>query len=149
MFFPEGLENTPFIVIIFNIFFLPIFQIRKKPIRTLTCPCLQKTVMPKLKPQNPKTPKPQQGKSDLLIKFKFLKRVTILHKNMKQPNEVSRVASEDFQSCKFKWFLNDILIEGPANKFQPVIETQFCICMIFLSTLIEYLNKLSSINSVC
>merc|ERR1712110_746760 len=24
--------------------------IRKKPIRTLTCPCLQKTVMPKLKP---------------------------------------------------------------------------------------------------
>merc|ERR1712203_813530 len=34
--------------------------IRKKPIRMLTCPCLQKTVMPKLKPPKPlqKPPKP-------------------------------------------------------------------------------------------
>merc|ERR1711990_858585 len=34
--------------------------IRKKPIRMLTCPCLQKTVMPKLKPLKPlkKPPKP-------------------------------------------------------------------------------------------
>merc|ERR1711971_708013 len=34
--------------------------IRKKPIRTQTCPCLQKTVMPKLKPLKPlkKPPKP-------------------------------------------------------------------------------------------
>merc|ERR1739844_346286 len=34
--------------------------IRKKPIRMLTCPCLQKTVTPKLKPPKPlqKPPKP-------------------------------------------------------------------------------------------